>query len=164
MRTYLQARRDLNQQRLAAYSAKGSFPKNRVRPGMLNVFIDDAGAICAAANLMFQDGQQDLVRATAKRDNYLRLATVQGGPLMDWMLLSGLTQSEIADVQEPYGFIDDDPEPAVVKLAIETEVERLQLHFAGVLKRLGSQRAASLDAMTDRVMKRPDLVAAILKS
>lgn len=156
IRDALAAKRRLQIDRLTAYSDAGVFPLNREEPGMLNVFIDDAGSICAAANLMWQDGQADLVRKTAVADNYLRLATVSSGPLMDWMLTSGLTQGEIDRIQEPYSFIDE-PEPQL----IASEAKRLQAHFATVIAELNNNWDASLDAATDKLMANSSLLAGL---
>ncbi|HUH03653.1 MAG TPA: hypothetical protein VML75_16775 [Kofleriaceae bacterium] len=101
LRTNLAARRALNLQRLHTYATAGVFPKNRHSDGPLNVFIDEDGHICAAANLIDLDGHGDLVRATAASNNFLVLRDVTSGPLMDWMLTSGFTQEEIALIQEP---------------------------------------------------------------
>ena len=160
VRDKLAARRQLQIDRLTAYSAAGSFPKNYEQPGLLNIFIGPDGAICAAANLMFLDGHEDLVRKTASSDNYLRLVTVKNGPLMDWMLGSGLTQAEIDRVQEPYMGMDEpiDDEP---QIALAEEISRLQAHFAVVLAELEANKDASLDAATDRLLANPALVATL---
>lgn len=158
LRRVLAARRDAAIAELAAYAARGVFPLNQERPGRLNVFIDGTGAICAAANLIAASGQRALVDATAADDNFLRLADVTDGPLMDWMLTSGLTQDEIAIVQEPYAFVGEQPSPAV----LATEVGRLREHFAAVDETLRHQRDASLDRAVARLGSRPDLRAALL--
>ncbi len=147
----LATNRTTNIARLRAYRDAGVFPVNNVQPGMLNIFIDDSGHICAAANLMWQDGQQTLVQQTADTDNFLRLATVNSGPLMDWMLTSGLTQDEIARIQEPYSFMEEPAEP----LQVAAEVKRLQDHFALVLVELEANSSASLDAAITRLLTNP---------
>jgi len=157
VRATLAARRQLQINRLRAYRNAGAFPINREQPGKLNIFIDDDGAICAAANLMWQDGKSDLVRKTALADNYLRLVTVTEGPLMSWMLTSGLTQHEIDRIQEPYMMIEE-PEPGP---QIAAEVDRLQKHFDLVLAELERDAEASLDAATALVMAQPALLAAL---
>lgn len=159
VRSQLAARRQLQIQRLAAYSARGVFPRNTTATGLLNVFVDEAGNLCAAANLISLSGGRDLVTKTARANNFIRLVEVTEGPLLDWMLTSGLTVDEIDRIQEPYMGMPANAEPAV----IAAETRRLQRHFARVLAELARNRDASLDAATSRAMKRPDLIAALLK-
>lgn len=159
VRSHLATQRQIQVSRLAAYSAKGVFPRNTVATGLLNVFVDDAGNLCAAANLIALSGRRDLVDKTARADNFIRLVEVKKGPLLDWMLMSGLTVDEIDRIQEPYMGMPEEPEPAI----IAAETRRLQQHFGRVLAELGRNRAASLDAATDRLMKRADLVARIVR-
>lgn len=73
--------RRLQIERLRDYAANGVFPKNRVRPGMANIFIDEHGALCAAANLIALSGNRALVDDTANTNNLIRLADVKAGPL-----------------------------------------------------------------------------------
>jgi hypothetical protein len=157
----LAARRTLNLERLHAYALLGQFPINDVRPGMLNVFIDSAGHICAAANLIHLDGHKDLVKSTAKKTNYIVLADVKQGPLMDWMLTSGFTQEEIALIQEPY-FMDDQvfnpepgPEPQLTQR--EIEVERVRGVLLSVHKQLVANSTKSLELVAERLQNRRSL-------
>lgn len=147
----LAARRALNLQRFEAYARRGAFPDNHVRPGMLNVMIDDEGKICAAANLMALDGLMGLVQQTAEHDNYLRFVNVHEGPLMAWMLSSGFTQEEIDQIQEPYDFID--PEPVRdIRPAESDERMRLQARFREVAASLRRNQRRSLDVAVDRLL------------
>lgn len=57
--------------------------------------------ICAAATMIDKDGQHDLVAATAKSNNFIRLQNITEGPLLDWILTSGFTIEEIDRIQEP---------------------------------------------------------------
>lgn len=151
LRAQLAARRALNLQRFRQYARNGAFPDNHVRPGMLNVMIDDEGKICAAANLMALDGLMGLVQQTAERDNYLRFVNVHQGPLMAWMLSSGLTQEEIDQIQEPYDFIGfDDPRPIPVQE--DDEKLRLQARFREVAATLARNRERSLDVALERLL------------
>ncbi len=65
----------------------------------LAVFIDDKGVRCPMAELVHKSGRDDLVDAVRREGNAARLEDVHDGPLLDWMLASGLTQEEIALVQ-----------------------------------------------------------------
>jgi hypothetical protein len=84
------------------YQKKGVFPNNTFKPGKLNVWLDEDGNFCAAATIIKMSGMDDLVHKVAEQNNFIRLADVKQGPLMDWILTSGLTQDEIAAIQEPF--------------------------------------------------------------
>lgn len=152
LREQLAQRRAINLARFVAYREAGRFPQNHVQPGMLNVFIDDENEICAAANLMAQDGLLALVRQQAASDNYLRLVTLHDGALYRWMLSSGFTQAEIDMIQEPYAFIPDEPmEPAPPQLE-DIEVRRLQARFRQIEQTLIRNAERSLDAAVDTLL------------
>jgi len=130
---------------------------------MLNVFVDKEGHICAAANLIHLDGYKDLVKSTAKKSNYIVLANVKQGPLMDWMLTSGFTQEEIALIQEPY-FMDDqvfnpEPAPAPQLTQREIEVERVRGVLLSVHKQLSANSTKSLELVAERLQSRRVLAA-----
>ena len=144
LRKQLAEARAAQVQRLRDYAAAGAFPKNRVSLAKINVFIDDEGNLCAVANLMAKSGARDLVDRTAAAKNLIVLATVTDGELMDWMLRSGLTQEEIARIQEPY-FPYDDP------VSWKQEQDRLRAHFAAVLVELDRDAEVSLDLAVDRL-------------
>lgn len=146
LRAQLAAARAQQIARLRDYRAAGFFPLNRVDPtAKINVFVDpDTGALCAVANLMSLSGKDQLVRDTAARNNLIRLADVQNGPLVDWILHSGLTHEEVVFIQEPYepyrsGFEDE-------------EIERLRAHFVAVEEQLLRDNDASLDLAVDRLI------------
>ena len=137
---------------LRRYANAMAFPVNTYEPGMLNVFVDDEGHICAAANLIARDGQRDLVQRTAAQDNYLRLAEVVGGPLMDWMLSSGFTQEEIARIQEPHEYIDEEQPPRDAQRALEAEKQRVRMVLLQVARELERTTDASLEVATERLL------------
>jgi hypothetical protein len=151
-RAHLAAERRVQIERLRAYRIQGRFPINRVRPGRLNVFVDDrTGAHCAVANLIALSGQEELVQRTARENNFVRLADVSSGPLHDWVLTSGLTQEEVVFIQEPYSY-----EPQAAPLArrlnvAAAEKARLRRHFAEVERRLLRDNDASLDLAVSRL-------------
>src|SRR5687767_13165043 len=80
----LAARRAKNLKAFRAYRKAGVYPHNFVRRGPLNVWMDRDGHLCAAATMIDKDGKHDLVAATAKSTNFIRLLSVTEGPLMDW--------------------------------------------------------------------------------
>ena len=94
--------RAANLARFRAYQQKGSFPSNVYTGSALNVWRDEDGKLCAAATIIRASGQTALVDQTAEDDNFIRLASVTSGPMMDWILTSGLTQAELALIQRPF--------------------------------------------------------------
>jgi hypothetical protein len=96
--TDLATQREIALQRLHAYRLAAEFPLDaQGRPQ--SMFRDAQGRLCAMASLIDSSGRHDLVDAVARTNNKLKLADVHAGPLLDWMLHSGLTQEEIAMVQ-----------------------------------------------------------------
>jgi hypothetical protein len=173
IRSELAKRRKIHLEQLLAYANAGEFPRNRLAGGPLNIFIDDQGHVCAAANLIRLDGHGDLVKKTARDDNFIVLATVDKGPLYDWMLASGFTQEEIAQIQEPYMPIGDleptiepRPEPhfAAAPLSPEDERKRVQEVLRGVHKLLSANSEKSLNLVTQRLVARPKLARQMLAS
>jgi hypothetical protein len=137
-----------------AYQKKGVFPSNTFSDGKLNVWRDADGHLCAAATIIDASGQHDLVTRVADQSNFIRLADVKQGPLMDWILTSGFTQEEIAAIQEPF--------MPVGKSRVEpdlrtTENDRLRAKYAAVDKMLVANQKQSLDLAVDRLMKHPQL-------
>lgn len=83
---------------LHEYTEAAVFPTDALgRP--LSVFEDEHGVRCPMAELIYRDGHADLVAATKRDNNTVRLRDVTSGPLFDWMAASGLTHDEIAMVQ-----------------------------------------------------------------
>src|SRR5262249_3078540 len=62
---------------------------------------DADGRYCAVANLIHVDGRDDLVESTVREHNDLAIHDVHDGPIMDWILESGLTQEELERIQFP---------------------------------------------------------------
>ncbi|HEY0255058.1 MAG TPA: hypothetical protein VGC41_26205 [Kofleriaceae bacterium] len=128
------------------------YPHNTYREGPLNVWLDASGHFCAAATMIKMDGHPDLVDETARQGNNLRLLDVTSGPLLSWMLTSGLTIEEIDQIQEP-GF-----EPPVVSpAAYKAEDKKLLVKYRATEKYLRAHESADLDIATDRLMKQPEL-------
>lgn len=94
----LAARRAAQIERLAAYRLAGAYTTDE-RGYPTGVFRDAAGRHCPMAHLIHLSGRDDLVDETVRTNNRLQLADVHDGPLMAWMLDSGLTQEEIVMVQ-----------------------------------------------------------------
>lgn len=171
VRAKLAKNRAANIARFRVYQKKGSFPNNTFTDGKLNVWLDDYGNFCAAATIIKLSGHDDLAQRTAEQNNFIRLADVTQGPLMDWMLTSGLTQAEIAAIQEPMMRVTNDPsleprpEPILVDARMRrAEDRRLIAKYKQVEARILKNKNKSLDAATDRLMANPDLARAFLSS
>ena len=136
----------------------------------LNVWLDADGHFCAAATIIKMSGQDDLVNKVAEQNNFIRLADVKQGPLMDWILTSGFTQDEIAAIQEPFMPVTREPavapvEPILVDAKLRAKEDaRLLAKYKQVDKQLVKNRAKSLDKATDRLMKNPTLAWQLLAS
>lgn len=162
VRAALAKARATNLAAFRAYQKKGVFPSNTFTRGKANVWLDAAGNYCAAATIIKMSGQDALVAQVAEQNNFIRLADVEQGPLMDWMLTSGFTQDEIALIQEPFMPVMRAPvepsQPRIVDSKLrKAEDRRLRATYKAVDKRLVEQQKSSLDRAADRLMKHPDL-------
>lgn len=170
VRAKLAKQRAANLQRFRAYQQKGEFPSNTYLNQRLNVWIDADGKLCAAATIINASGMSDLVMQTAQDNNFIRLGDVRDGALMDWILTSGLTQDEIAAIQEPFDPVSDMPteqEPMPIKVAVparKVEDQRLAAKYKQVERQIVRSQRASLDIATDRLMANPDLASQFLRS
>jgi hypothetical protein len=164
LRTVLAKRRAKNLRSFAGYVARGRYPHNYVTPDKLNVWIDEDGHMCAAATMIFRSSATArlLVRQVAKDDNYVRLVDVNDGPLLDWILTSGLTHAEVVAIQEPFDGPDERPLPKAPANWKTAEDARLRARYAVVMRQLASDRDASLAAAIDALAFRPDLVAKLI--
>jgi hypothetical protein len=101
LRAQLAAHRAQQIAHLQAYGEAGQFPHNTTTAPSLHMFRDPEGRLCAVANLVQTDGRADLVETTVRDHNDLAVADVHDGPMMDWMVSSGLTQEELVAIQAP---------------------------------------------------------------
>ena len=169
VRAALAKARATNVARFRAYPQKGVFPNNTFTPGKLNVWIDEDGNLCAAATIINASGQSALVKQVGEQNNFIRLADVKQGALMDWILMSGLTQDEIAAIQEPFmGVRDPEPEPQQpflvdAKLRAKEDA-RLRAKYRQVEKQIAKNQQKSLDRAADLLMKRQDLARRLVAS
>lgn len=167
VRAALAAKRSENLARFRAYEVAGVFPNNVDSDKTLNVWKDDNGHFCAAANLVVKGGDLALANKVAEQTNFIKLGTVTQGPLMDWMLTSGFTQDEIALIQRPYMPVTQRPRPIEPKPVVDgrmrtAENARLHTLYKQIAAQLDKQAAKSLDAATDRLMKKPQLAWALI--
>jgi len=146
-----------------AYQKKGVFPSNTYKDGKLNVWRDQDGHFCAAATIIRMSGETELVDRVADQNNFIRLADVSQGPLMDWILTSGFSQEEIVAIQKPFMPVAEKPEPAPSQPVLvdaklrAAETARLRKIYKQVERQLVKNEKKSLDLAVDRLMKHPDL-------
>ena len=165
LRAILAERRAKNVAAFRRYVVAGVYPHN-VNPTPdvdgfgeeLNIWIDNEGHRCAAAQMIWASGAHELVEQQAAADNLIRLANVTDGPLMDWILTSGLTHDEVVLIQRPFRRPPPQP-PANWRKQAD---RRLRVKYDGIVRELARGRNASLDAAVDALMARPDLVEAML--
>jgi hypothetical protein len=157
LRAALAARRAENVQRFLAYRDGRVYPINDTGLGFQHVWLDGLGNLCAAATMISHDWGRDATSRVALENNFIALADVREGPLLDWVLTSGLTHHEVVAIQVPGwdgGRVDETPR--------EQEIERLFALYVDVERQLRSMADASLDDATDALMARPDLARALL--
>ncbi len=166
VRNALASARQANLAAFHAYRIGGIYPHNTYQPGKLNVWTDDDGHICAAATIIKLSGDAELVMQTARTNNFVRLMDVKDGALMNWMLTSGLTQREVATIQEPFMEV---PDPAMVRAearastARKREDARLAKKYAAIEARIIANNQAGLDLATATLLKQPALARALLE-
>ncbi len=103
LRDRLASRREGQLDRLRDYSRVGSFPLNRHYSGEARpIFVDARGTHCAVGHLMALDGWEVEVQAIARAKPNVLVRDVTGGPLVSWLLTSGLTREEAALIQPGY--------------------------------------------------------------
>ena len=163
VRAALAKARATNLAAFRAYQVKGVFPSNTFKGRKLNVWLDKDGNLCAAATIIKMAGQDDLVTKVAEQNNFIRLGDVKQGPLMDWILTSGLTQDEIAAIQEPFMPVMREPRPEPTAPILvdaklrKAEDARLAAKYKTVTKQIVKSQDKSLDKATDRLMKNREL-------
>ncbi|MEJ7601320.1 MAG: hypothetical protein WKG01_25675 [Kofleriaceae bacterium] len=174
VRRALIANRAHNLARFRAYYRAGSYPSNVYADGLTNVWRDEDGRLCAAATLMAASGQRVLVESIAEQNNFIRLADVTQGPILDWILTSGLTQSELVAIQKPFNRVgtigpvtSDTSDPSQTEAKIDPakrtkETRRLVALYRKVDAALVRNAQHNLDLAVTQLMKRPDLAAAIV--
>ena len=159
VRAALAKRRAHNLAAFHAYWTGGVYPHNSYRVGPLNVWRDENGHFCAAATMIDKDGQHELAETTAAANNNLRLLDVTTGPLLDWMLTSGLTIEDIDRIQAPAVM----PAPIDAQtLAIEDA--KLKKGYIATEAYLKKHAAEDLEIATTRLMEHPDLAWALVRA
>jgi hypothetical protein len=163
LRVALAKNRAANLARFRAYQKRGVFPSNTFEDKKLNVWRDADGHLCAAATIIKASGQDELVDRVADQSNFIRLADVKQGPLMNWILMSGLTQEEIAAIQEPFMPVArpqpvEPSDPVVVDARLRAaEDARLLKRYRQVEQTIVKNQKKSIELAVDRLMKHPDI-------
>jgi hypothetical protein len=163
VRAQLAAHRVQQIVRLEAYASAGRFPHN-YRATEAHVFRDEAGRLCAVANLVHTDGRDDLVEATVREHNDLAIADVKEGAMLEWVVASGLTQEELARVQLPSMPLTRRPTPmptpmpkAAPDLIAANEELNMQAavrrHVDAMDRELRANTGTSLDIATARFIQ-----------
>jgi len=168
IRAMLLQNRAANLARFRTYMRTGSFPSNVYTSSAANVWRDADGKYCAAATIIRLSGHTALVEQIAEDDNFIRLGDVTSGPVMDWILTSGLTQAEIALIQRPFRPVTNRPqleEPITVAVNPSLrakETARLAKLYKQIDATLVKNQRASLDAAVERLMKNERLASRLL--
>jgi hypothetical protein len=169
LREELAAQRKLNLQHFHAYRVARVYPHNLYTEGKKNVWKDPDGHLCAVATMMDKAGQHDLVERTAEDQNFVRVADLTSGPLVDWVLVSGLTQEEAVMIQQPTQAdieqmeAQERREQRRLARKLRREDNRLEANYIAIEQAL-KQRVmadASLDLAVARLAARPDLVGVL---
>ena len=170
VRAKLLENRRANIARFHAYRVAGVYPSNVFTRTLGNIWLDQQGHFCAAATIIRASGAVALVDQIAEEDNFFRIADVTQGPVMDWILTSGLTQAELVMIQKPFMPVTKRPEldPATTieidpKLRA-AETRRLAKLYRQIEHKLAKAQRASLERAVDQLMKRPALAMQLLAS
>jgi hypothetical protein len=170
LRAALAKQRQENLKRFHEYRVKGIYPHNLYEPGAMNVWKDPQDHLCAIATLVDEAGLKDLVEKTAKDQNFVKIAELEQGPLVDWILTSGLTQEEAVMIQQPTEADVEEMEAQERrekrKLArkLKREDERLATNYIAVERALKQPRIADagLDVAVARLAAHPELAKKLL--
>jgi hypothetical protein len=162
VRTELAAHREKQLARLHAYGLAGQFPHNYTAAPELHIFRDAEARLCGVANLVHRDGRDDLVNKTVRENNELAIADVHQGPMLQWILTSGLTQEELVRIQAPAPRVmrpqvrpppalvaQQDARPALSEIQLRVALRR---HVAAVEAKLRADSATSLEVAVDRYL------------
>ncbi|HTE46333.1 MAG TPA: hypothetical protein VK636_13860 [Gemmatimonadaceae bacterium] len=153
-----------------AYRIGGVYPSNVFTSTLGNIWRDQQGHYCAAATIIRASGSVTLVEQIAEDNNMFRIVDVEQGPVMDWILTSGLTQAELVMIQKPFMPVTKRPElepaenlPINAKLRA-AETRRLAKLYKTIEHELTNTQRANLDLAVERLMRRPDLARQLLAS
>ena len=170
VRAKLLANRRANHARFHAYRIAGVYPSNVFTNSLANIWQDQQGHYCAAATIIRASGQVALVEQIAEDNNFFRIVDVTQGPVMDWILTSGLTQAELVMIQKPFMPVTKRPElDPTTTIAIDpklraAETRRLARLYRVIEQKLIKNQRANLELAVDRLMRQPHLAKQLLES
>lgn len=170
VRAKLLENRRANIARFHAYRIAGVYPSNVFTSTLGNIWRDQQGHFCAAATIIRASGEVELVERIAEENNFFRIVDVSQGPVMDWILTSGLTQAELVMIQKPFRPVTTRPvlepteEIAIGPTLRAAETRRLAKLYKEIEKKLAKSQRASLELAVDRLMKNPALARQLVNS
>ena len=95
----------------------------------------------------------------------IRLQNVTQGPLLDWILTSGLTIEELDRIQAPMVYPEGRDNGVAIKMPdYAAEDAKLAKSYAATEAALAKATKRSLDVAVDRLMKNPALAAQLVAS
>lgn len=157
-----------------AYYTAGIYPSNVHSKKTANIWRDQGDHFCAAATIMVKSGNQALAIELAETNNFIKLGDVKQGPVLDWIVMSGFTQDELALIQRPFRPITKierpvAPENPAIEIPIDAglrkaETARLLSLYKKIEKQLVAKQKQSIERATDRLMKNPTLAAQLVDS
>jgi hypothetical protein len=87
---------------LHRYYTRAQYPMNTKYKGRRPCFIDEEGTTCAVAQLLIDDGQEELARKISSCTNYAYIGEMNYQELKAWQESSGLTMEELGLIQPSY--------------------------------------------------------------
>lgn len=133
---------------LEAYANAGVFPQNDLLGSMTPVFVDRRNVPCAVAHLMRKAGATELVEEVRQKNNLVRLWDLKEGPVLDWILISGLTHEECALIQPSYDYDGRPGRPRRPEIgddsARDVAVLHIQDHLRSTVKKLRADTVQTL--------------------
>lgn len=156
LRAKLAERRAATIAHFIAYRDARTYPINELPGGgFRHVWIDPAGNLCAAATLISKDWGRDATIAVGRENLELKIADVTKGPVLDWILTSGLTRAELVAIQVPGFEWQGD-------MQRDNEINRLFALYQDVERQIRSLDKANLELAVDELMKNPALAKQLL--
>ncbi len=155
LRVKLAERRASTFKNFLAYRDAMIYPVNELPGGgFRHVWIDRAGNLCAAATLISKDWGREAATRVGKTDVEIKLATVKRGPVLDWMLTSGMTRSELVAIQLPGDTFEMSKR--------DVEINRMYSIYVDVERQVRSLDEQNLDLAVDELIKHPALAKQLL--
>jgi len=155
VRAKLAERRAATFANFLAYRDARVYPVNQLPGGgFRHVWIDGNGNLCAAATLISKDWGRDAAIRVGKTDVEIKLADVRSGPVLEWMLTSGMTRAELVAIQLPGDtFMPDER---------DQEINRMYSIYLDVERQIRSLDPINLDLAVDQLLEHPELARRLL--